>query len=227
MYEFGGTPVSWATSLLLALFLFFLPAAPQALGESTLSGSMSDTGKFAVSLISAPSWVRDNARAWMARRGKQDVAAALIMALRYVPGDRVKNTGVLNAITGSNYGPDWNDWMRWQQAHPEVKPFKGFDRFQADLFARIDPNFRVFLRPGVKHEIRLEEIVWGGVKKDGIPALTNPEIIPAAEASYLTKDELVFGVEINGDVRAYPLRFMDWHEMFNDVIGGMPVSLAY
>ena len=188
---------------------------------------MSDTGKFAVSLISAPSWVRDNARAWMARRGKPDVAAALIMALRYVPGDRVKNTGVLKGITGANRGPDWNDWMRWQQAHPEVKPFKGFDRFQADLFARIDPNFRVFLRPGVQHEIRLEEIVWGGVKKDGIPALTNPETIPATEADYLTEDELVFGVEINGDVRAYPLRFMDWHEMFNDVIGGVPVSLAY
>ncbi|HBK79300.1 MAG TPA: hypothetical protein DDZ83_06400 [Nitrospinae bacterium] len=227
MVEFGGTPVSRATSLLLALFLFFLPAAPQALGESAPSGSMSDTGKFAVSLISAPPWVRDNARAWMARRGKPDVAAALIMALRYVPGDRAKNTGVLKAITGANYGPDWNDWMLWQQAHPEVKSFEGFDRFQADLFARIDPNFRVFLRPGVKHEIRLEEIVWGGVKKDGIPALTNPELIPAAEADYLTKEELVFGVEINGDVHAYPLRFMDWHEMFNDVIGGVPVSLAY
>ena len=126
---------------------------------------MSDTGKFAVSLISAPPWVRDNARAWMARRGKPDVVAALIMALRYVPGDRAKNTGVLKAITGANYGPDWNDWMLWQQAHPEVKSFEGFDRFQADLFARIDPNFRVFLRPGVKHEIRLEEIVWGGVRE--------------------------------------------------------------
>ncbi|MFP6870421.1 MAG: hypothetical protein VCE91_13960 [Nitrospinota bacterium] len=105
--------MSRATSLLLALFLFFLPAAPQALGESASSGSMSDTGKFAVSLISAPPWVRDNARAWMARRGKPDVAAALIMALRYVPGDRAKNTGVLKAITGANYGPDWNDWMLW------------------------------------------------------------------------------------------------------------------
>jgi hypothetical protein len=213
--------------LLLAFFLFLLPAAPQALGGPAPSGSMSDTGKFAASLISAPPWIRDNARAWMARRGKPDVAAALIMALRYVPGDRLKNTRVLKAITEANHDPDWSDWMLWQQAHPEVKPFKGFDRFQADLFARIDLNFRAFLRPGVKHEIRLEEIVWGGVKKDGIPPLTNPELIPAAEADYLTKDELLFGVEINGDVRAYPLRFMDWHEMFNDVIGGVPVSLAY
>ena len=40
-------------------------------------------------------------------------------------------------------------------------------------------------------------------------------------------DELVFGVEINGDARAYPLRILDWHEMFNDVVGGVPVALAY
>jgi hypothetical protein len=37
----------------------------------------------------------------------------------------------------------------------------------------------------------------------------------------------VFGVEIDGDARAYPLRILDWHEMFNDVVDGVPVTLAY
>ena len=37
----------------------------------------------------------------------------------------------------------------------------------------------------------------------------------------------MFGVEINGDARAYPLRILDWHEMLNDVVGGVPVTLAY
>ena len=53
-------------------------------------------------------------------------------------------------------------------------PFEGFDAFKADVMAQIDPEFRRFLQPGVAHEIRLEEIFWGGVHKDGIPALTNP-----------------------------------------------------
>ncbi|MCH9051373.1 MAG: DUF3179 domain-containing protein, partial [Proteobacteria bacterium] len=35
------------------------------------------------------------------------------------------------------------------------------------------------------------------------------------------------GVQINGDARAYPFRILDWHEMFNDVVGGVPVALAY
>lgn len=47
------------------------------------------------------------------------------------------------------------------------------------------------------------------------------------EASYLNDDDPVFGVDINGDARAYPLRIANWHEMVNDVVGGVPVSLAY
>ena len=77
------------------------------------------------------------------------------------------------------------------------------------------------------HEIRLEEIVWGGVVKDGIPALNYPKFIDADDADYLDDDDQVFGVAINGDVRAYPYRIMDWHEMANDVVGGIPVALAY
>ena len=77
------------------------------------------------------------------------------------------------------------------------------------------------------YRIRLEEIVWGGVQKDGIPALTNPKHLKAEAASYLTPQELVFGVSINNDQRAYPLRILDWHEMFNDVVGGKPITLSY
>ena len=112
--------------------------------------------------------------------------------------------------------------MLWQEEHPEVAVFEGYGAFKADVMAWLDSNFRKFLYRGVKHEIRLEEIAWGGVIKDGIPALTNPKHIGADQASYLVGDELVFGVEINGDARAYPFRMMDWHEMFNDVVGGIP-----
>ena len=94
-------------------------------------------------------------------------------------------------------------------------------------FNRTDPGFNVFFYPDLKHDIRLEEIVWGGAPKDGIPALNNPELIAAHAAEYLSDEEPVFGIEINGDIRAYPYRFIDWHEMFNDVIGGVPITLAY
>jgi uncharacterized protein DUF3179 len=159
-------------------------------------------------------------------RGQPDVVPGLIEVMRFMRDDGMIDE-TLAALTGEELGKGWPEWMLWQQAHAEIRPFEGFDAFKADTMAVIDPSFRLFLQPGVAREIRLEEIVWGGVKKDGIAALTGPKLIAPAEATYLTDDELVFGVEINGDARAYPLRILDWHEMLNDTVGGVPVALAY
>ena len=52
-------------------------------------------------------------------------------------------------------------------------------------------------------------------------------MVDPLQVNYLVPLERVFGVSINGDTRAYPARFLDWHEMFNDVVGGQPVSFAY
>ena len=160
--------------------------------------------------------------------GRADAAPILILALRFSRGSHDEDLlAALQKLTGVNAGEDWAAWMRWQEAHPEVGVISGFGKLQARVYDLIDPNFQLFLPGEVQHEIRLEEITWGGVRKDGIPALTNPRLLPVAAASYLKPSDLVFGVAINGDVRAYPLRIMDWHEMFNEVIGGVPVSLAY
>jgi len=160
--------------------------------------------------------------------GRADAAPILILALRFAwVGFDERLVAALQKLTGAKPGNDWGDWMRWQEANPQIGVLPGFARLQARIYDRIDPNFQVFLSGDVRHEIRLEEIAWGGVIKDGIPALTNPRLIAASAATYLQPTDLVFGVAINGDVRAYPLRIMDWHEMFNDVIGGVPLSLAY
>ena len=221
-------PVSTAFSLRLLFVVCALSLWHHSVAQSVSTGSSQDTVlTHAKALFSASTKYRRQAIEWMRKRNKPDVIAPLIFALRFAREERDEIAATLHYITGEDRGDDWFDWMLWQQAHPEAMPFKGFDRFQSDLFARIDPNFRVFLYPGVPHEIRLEEITWGGVVKDGIPALTNPQLIQANQASYLSDDEPVFGIEINGDARAYPYRIMDWHELFNDVIGGIPVSLAY
>jgi Protein of unknown function (DUF3179) len=162
---------------------------------------------------------------------RRDMTAGLILALRFVPERQAEITQTLRALTGEATANDWFDWMLWQEKHPEFEPHPSFIDFMRDLYLRIDPEFDRFLRPEhltrARAEIRAEEITWGGVVKDGIPALDNPTLIPAAKATYLRDDDLVFGVSINGDPRAYPLRIMGWHEMFNDVIGGVPVALAY
>ncbi|MEO1688475.1 MAG: DUF3179 domain-containing protein [Pseudomonadota bacterium] len=164
-------------------------------------------------------------------RGNPDMAAGLIQALRFSRAPSQVLVATLASITGETAGEDWFDWMLWQELNPQVVPHPSYAEVKRAVYLRIDPNFDLFLKaPYLRRErmgIRVEEITWGGVRKDGIPSLDDPELIAGAEADYLRDDDLVFGVEINGDVRAYPLRIMGWHEMFNETIGGVPVALAY
>jgi Protein of unknown function (DUF3179) len=161
-------------------------------------------------------------------RGNRDIIPSLIITARFRSDVRIFQT--LSRLSGKKLN-SWNDAMLWQEQHPELKPHQTFEKFSLDVFERIDPAFLRFLGDGRaapgKMKIRLEEIVWGGVPVDGIPSLDYPKLIEASEASYLKDSDPVFGVSINGDVRAYPLRIMGWHEMFNEVIGGVPVALAY
>jgi len=72
-----------------------------------------------------------------------------------------------------------------------------------------------------------DEIFDGGPGKDGIPALTEPEFISAGEADYMGDDELVIGF-VNGDeARAYPHDILDWHEIINDQVGNVNISVTY
>jgi hypothetical protein len=163
------------------------------------------------------------------KRGGRDVIPALVLAARYRPRqDEIFRA--LSDLTGSRI-TSWKEAMLWQEAHPEVTPHESFRELKLDVLHQIDPRFNNFLGAQRAYpenmKIRLEEIAWGGVPVDGIPSLDNPRLIAAGEADYLEDDDLVFGVEINGDGRAYPLRIMGWHEMFNETIGGVPVALAY
>lgn len=135
-------------------------------------------------------------------------------------------TNALEMLSGKRFGDDWPAWSEWYGA-TALTPPPGFTGWKGRLFGRLDPRFREFLSDGAPSRIRVEEIQWGGVAVDGIPALTHPKMIPAASATYLTTAEPVFALSINGYARAYPLRILDWHEMVNDRVGGVPVSLAY
>ncbi len=166
------------------------------------------------------------ALAQIAARRDRSAVAGLIQGLFWLRPDDPGIDDTLAAITGAPVR-GWFDWTVWQQNHPEIGPHPQYAALLADLLAMVDPRFRRFVFANMKHAIRLEEIVWGGVRVDGIPALDRPRLVAADEATYLNEDDRVFGVEIGGDARAYPLRVADWHEMVNDVVGGVPVSLAY
>jgi hypothetical protein len=76
--------------------------------------------------------------------------------------------------------------------------------------------------------VPLDQIVSGGPPPDGIPSIDDPKFISIQEADkYLEDSDLVLGLNINGDVRAYPLQILVWHEIVNDNVGGVPVAVTY
>ena len=159
--------------------------------------------------------------------------APLIDLLRFVNSrdEYVVLLETLTSLIGEKIeGADnpWEAFTVWYGAHDKLLPPPGYTGWKGELHGQlIDPRFREFLYSDAPSTTRVEEVVWGGVKVDGIPALVNPKMRVAKDADYLVDSEPVFGVSINRDNRAYPLRILDWHEMANDVVGGKPVALAY
>ena len=105
-------------------------------------------------------------------------------------------------------------------------PGPGYEDWKRKLFATIDDDY-LFLLDGVDDDATLAAISWGGVRRGGIPELNDPVRISVAEADFMTPDELVLGVVVEGKPVAYPLRFLARHELANDHIEGVPVSLVY
>ena len=122
---------------------------------------------------------------------------------------------------------NWSWWVEWMADNPQVKGPEGYDGWKGRLFGFIDGPMGEFMYDGVPTNIRLEEIVWGGVRRDGIPDLQFPPVLAPEDARYLDPDDRVFGVSINGEHRAYPLRVLNPHEMANDTLGGVQFALAY
>lgn len=155
-------------------------------------------------------------------------AAPLLDLLPFLsPG--LAQSGILAQLekaSGRSYGGDVNGWYEWLWSidpgeHHDYATFKGA------LYSQLDPRFREYFENHPKATIRLDEIRWGGVRRDGIPPLRRPKMIAAREASYLQDDNVVFGVDIGGDVRAYPKRILAWHEMVTDKIAGRELNGVY
>ena len=120
----------------------------------------------------------EQALGWLAEHADKRAVAALVHLIRWQPDDVPALRKILQKITGTDAGDKWFDWMVWLQEHPDYPPYDGFANFLSLTLASLDPQFLRFVHEGVPHDIRLEEMVWGGVRVDGIPALDNPKPVP-------------------------------------------------
>ena len=160
--------------------------------------------------------------------GWDDSHSAMLVELSYFAQrlDRSALFALLECATGQYFRQDADRWWNWIWAtNPGTHP--DYSMFKAQLYASIDPSFRDYFDDGLAAKIRLDEIRWGGVGRDGIPPLDLPDHTNVRGARYLDDDNIVFAIAVNGDERAYPKRIMAWHEMFKDTIGGEHFTGVY
>ena len=98
--------------------------------------------------------------------------------------------------------------------------------------AQADPSFWKYEWPDTDFELTTVEnwveILSGGPPKDGIPAIDDPQFIRVSEESQIGEREPVITVEVDGEIsRAYPIRYLTWHEIVNDQIGDVPVTVTF
>ncbi|MEL6639976.1 MAG: DUF3179 domain-containing (seleno)protein [Pseudomonadota bacterium] len=133
--------------------------------------------------------------------------------------------------TGNSWNEITNHLMAWDIPAPP-----NYLATKKTIFTTIVPGWdRIFAEGDIDWRI----VSWGGVLIDDrpydttddacncIPAADNPDVTSAADATWLDDDDIVFGVEVNGEYRAYPRQIMEVREMVNDTLGGRDLGIPY
>ena len=76
--------------------------------------------------------------------------------------------------------------------------------------------------------VDLDEILSGGPPRDGIPPIDKPAFVtPTSASDWIDPREPVIVVSLADDTRAYPLQILTWHEIVNDTVADVPVSVTF
>lgn len=113
----------------------------------------------------------------------------------------------------------------------------GYIDIKRTIYAGALPEWEPFFDENA--DIDWRYLSWGGVRIDDRPydttddpcpciaAIDNPDVLTVDEADWLDDDDVVFGVEIAGESRAYPRQIMEVREMVNDTLGGRDFAMPY
>ncbi len=196
-----------------------------AFGENLASGVWGPKQRDALSLISQSG---DSRLAWI-----------ISDLLRIATGPRLM-TDLLNAANDllgvefdrrNAWGDVTNHLIAWDTPAPP-----DYLRIKRGIYTLVVPEWGKLFTEG---KIDWRHVSWGGVRIDDraydttdspcncIPAADNPEVISANQADWIDDDDIVFGVVVNGEARAYPRQIMEVREMVNDVLGGRKLGIPY
>ena len=78
-----------------------------------------------------------------------------------------------------------------------------------------------------RQQVAPEKIIAGGPGRDGIHAVDSPTFAGPEAADAIGPETPVLGVSIGGDARAYLSPILEYHQVVNDSVGGVPIAVSY
>ena len=215
---------------------------PPPVPEGPLSEAVRSAVQVAfVDSVARSGWGRDQTLALIEIIESKDPRLAWYISdlMRFSGGPELN--GILAAAASELLGKDLqtpNAWglvtdhlIAWDMPAPP-----DYLKVKRAIFTSIIPGWdRIF----VEGDIDWRLVSWGGVLIDErphdmtdepcncIPAADNPEVTRAEDATWLEDDDIVFGITVNGESRAYPRRIMEVREMVNDTLGGRDLGIPY
>ncbi len=213
---------------------------------ATPSGPLSPALQFAarvafIDSITLGTWDDNQDLALAAIAKSEDPRLAWIISdmLRFVAASRPYSslTRAASKLLGKDLNNDdsWPDITNHLIAWDIPAPPNYLD-FKRAIFTLNIPGWENLF---VEGDIDWRLVSWGGVLIDKraynttdegcncIPAADNPDVSNAEDAVWLKDEDIVFGIEINGEARAYPRRIMEVREMVNDTLGGRNLGIPY
>lgn len=194
-----------------------------------------------VDSITSSSWGPDQQAALEVVTASGDPRLAWIISdlMRFVTGGTLANTlGTaaadllqIDPPTSNHWGIITDQLIAWDiPAPPDYLSVK------RAIFTGVVPQWSALF---VEGDIDWRHVSWGGVLIDDrafgqthapcncIPAADNPTVSSAEDATWLEDSDIVFGIEVNGEYRAYPRQIMEVREMVNDTLGGRDLGIPY
>ena len=171
-----------------------------------------------------------------------ELASRTIRTQGLQPDEFIEISGLIEAAASQLTGQQFSELGAW---NPLTSALIGWDipeppdylAGKRNIYTPIEPAWEALMTDNSVLDWRI--VSWGGVLIDNrpfdrtddpcncIPAIDNPTVLTAAEATWPADDSIVFGVVINGEARAYPRPIMEVREMVNDSLGGRDFAMPY
>jgi len=135
-------------------------------------------------------------------------------------------------------GEEYDAFGRALSGGDALLPLAGYNQFwfawsvfnhDSEIFGRSERVSTAAIQGGGECAVPCEQLRLGCPGPDCIPALTKPRMVSPSDGSadYLSANSYVVGVAVAGEARAYPHNILWWHEIINDVVGGVPIAVTH